>query len=471
MRRRGCPSGQCCTQNVITSCQVCKPYYIPETTLTASWSGGGHFTGGGGGDYVSSGSISLPYSGNPITGWNSSATTCVLFINYTGGTKAYIDISVTCTVGSNIFQFLINQYNAIGCTGYTGGYSNTNGYILSNYICNPFSITLTANHGSYAGLPNFTLTGANPSQCGNYCGQIAGLVKDCCTLSGIGGVNVYITDHSTGNPIVNGPTDITGHYSFPVPSAADNYNISVVGPQSCSGFTSLSNISVPNNGTVTVSDICGYCYGNDSAKNACVDFNVYGCNSLLVSGTADALISVTDPFTNVTTGTTLNGDFGWCTNTSGNYTYTAISGSTRFLQGSGSFTISAPLCSGSGQTKSTTLAPKTTGSPSYRCFTVASSPGPCLYPLLSVLQCTFANAGLRTFTFSGSNWTASFTYLSVAYVINISASGTMTATGGGVGFTTTFTLVGCPVTGPFSGTITVPGGGLGSALGNGTITE
>ena len=101
----------------------------------------------------------------------------------------------------------------------------------------------------------------------------------------------------------------------------------------------------------------------------------------------------------------------------------------------------------------------------YICQTV----GVCLYPLPSTLYCTFVNAGAQVFTYAAGNWTSSFTYLTIAYVLNLAPSRSMTATKAGVGFTCTFSLVNCPVTGPFSGKITPSG--IGALLGNGTITE
>lgn len=93
----------------------------------------------------------------------------------------------------------------------------------------------------------------------------------------------------------------------------------------------------------------------------------------------------------------------------------------------------------------------------------------CGTPLAHTMHGTFANAGAQTFTYASAKWTASFTYLAIAYVVNLWYDGTMTATKAGVAFTPAFGLTSCPYTPGFSGIIT--SNDPGSVLGNAVITE
>lgn len=97
----------------------------------------------------------------------------------------------------------------------------------------------------------------------------------------------------------------------------------------------------------------------------------------------------------------------------------------------------------------------------------------CAYPLPSTLHCTFYYAGAQTFTYAAGMWKASFTYLTVAYVISIDTSMNLTCTANAVDFSagSAFAVSYCPVIGPFSAAIAVPGSGTGSAIGNGVLTE
>ena len=105
----------------------------------------------------------------------------------------------------------------------------------------------------------------------------------------------------------------------------------------------------------------------------------------------------------------------------------------------------------------------------YHCF-IGSG---CGFPAPSTLHCTFYYAGAQVFTYAAGAWTASFTYLSVAYVFSFDTSMNLTCTANGVDFSagSGFYVDYCPVVGPFLGEIDVPGSGTGSAVGTGMITE
>jgi hypothetical protein len=94
----------------------------------------------------------------------------------------------------------------------------------------------------------------------------------------------------------------------------------------------------------------------------------------------------------------------------------------------------------------------------------------CGYPLPTTLHATFTNAGPQTFTYAAGQWTASFTYLGIAYVINLATDGSMTLTMGGVSYCCFFNLNQCPVTPGFNGEID-PCTPAGTALGSAIITE
>ena len=96
----------------------------------------------------------------------------------------------------------------------------------------------------------------------------------------------------------------------------------------------------------------------------------------------------------------------------------------------------------------------------------------CGFPLADALHCTFVNAGARTFTYAAGAWTASFTYLGIAYVISFDENMVVTAaTAGGVDFSSDVVLWlnSCPVDPGYSGSFFMSG--LGLPLGDGTITE
>jgi len=136
------------------------------------------------------------------------------------------------------------------------------------------------------------------------------------------------------------------------------------------------------------------------------------------------------------------------------------------------------IVSGARWTTSTTT-PVLTAGVQYNCSINANTTYICTFscgtPLAKTLHCTFANAGPQTFTFSSSTyaWTASFTYLGTAYVINlpydVNYSSDMSATAGGTAFYPVIDVVGCPTTPGLSGDITC--NDPGNVLGNAVITE
>jgi hypothetical protein len=463
MRRRGCTTGPCCGSSVV-QCSGCMPCFIPETTLTASWTGGSTNTSSGG-YYVNSGTATLYYVSTNSPPWQS--TVCLPFeYDVHGVLMGWIEVQVNCT-SLGTFQCTITEYSNSSCATYMTSFSLGFGYSLGAYTCNPFSIALTANTAVFPGIPNFTITGASPVNCGGCYGKIAGLVSDCCSGGSESGANVVIEDHTTHAVIANvGTTSSLGtNYSVLLPGGGDNYDVLVSSnPPSCSSFASITNVAVACNQTTNYVSTCGYCWDLDGAWNCCVGFTLYGCNAQPIVPANAAELDWTGP----TSGNTefSSSYVNWCTNLTGTYTYSITDSTGRFAALTGqTLVISSPLCSGTAQMPDVTLTPAS----NYYCLTDATSPGPCAYPLPNTLHCTFANAGAKFFTYSAGNWTVSFTYLTVAYVINLAVVGTMTATANGVGFTCTFTLVACPVEGPFSGTITPSG--IGVVLGTGTITE
>ncbi len=128
-------------------------------------------------------------------------------------------------------------------------------------------------------------------------------------------------------------------------------------------------------------------------------------------------------------------------------------------------TVAANKAVTCGGTDTTTLTVAT----GYYCF-IGSG---CGFPAPSTLLCSFYYAGAQTFTYAAGSWTASFTYLTVAYVISFDTSSNITCTANGVDFSagSAFAISYCPVVGPFSAAIAVPGSGTGSAIGNGVVTE
>ncbi len=187
-------------------------------------------------------------------------------------------------------------------------------------------------------------------------------------------------------------------------------------------------------------------------------FNVYGCHSQLLAGASIGIWNSSAKTTSYGTGTTnYSGEVTIAISVLSASFYYEISAS-RFVTKSGTQ---------DGFNPADSIAATMNPASGYICLTT----GTCSFPLPTTLYCTFANASFQTFTYSSGTWTASFTYLTVAYVLSLTPAGTMTATAGGTGFTATFALGACPVVPGFSGTITVPGSGTGSAIGNGAITE
>jgi hypothetical protein len=233
-------------------------------------------------------------------------------------------------------------------------------------------------------------------------------------------------------------SDLTASVCTPTFSATYNVTGTNLPDPSAAGVTSLTITGCPG----------GAC---------CCQFltEVVGCNSTVLPNATVNWWTSSAKTSLISTGTTdSTGDINGCVGSAGTYWREIVA--TRFTTLAGNV---AATCSGS---ETQTLS---AGS-GFTCMG-----GSCPYPLADTLHCTFANAGLQTFTFSGSLWTASFTYLSVAYVISINAAQAVTATAGGTGFTASFAITTCPVDPGFTGTMTVPGTGPGSALGNGVITE
>lgn len=218
--------------------------------------------------------------------------------------------------------------------------------------------------------------------------------------------------------------------------------------------------------------ITGPAYGSTTC---CQTFNVTGCFSQDLMGIAVGVYDYAG-------GTLLAGGY-----TYGNGSCTlAWSGpcSVYYLVTDplGRFTAygaSATLTAGGTKNITVTQFPVASG---YTCFAKAGTTT-CAYPLPNTLHCTFTGAGVVDFTWNSgtSKWETAntFSYLGVNYFLTLNASGTMTGTGNGTGFSVTFAFVqvgsnyDCPVTGPFQGKVFVPISGLGSALGAGPnyITE
>ena len=294
------------------------------------------------------------------------------------------------------------------------------------------------------------------------CPQILVTVSDCCTpFAKLQQVSVAIKDHTTGTSMVFGITNSLGLFLRPVYGSA-SYDITVSGTvydpndgltYECSS-TSISNVSVGSLGLVSVT-ACLHC--RNTNPKSCVEFLALGCNAGYLYSPS-ALIAITGPQN--ASGDLRNGYIRFCFDATGTYNYTVTLD--RFIQDSGTFTISSLCGTGSLQSFTKQLTPAS----GYYCYTGKST---CLYPLPSVLHCSFANAGPQVFTYASGQWTATFTYLTIGYVINLAPNGTMTATKAGVGFTPTIVVGNCPLSPSFSGTITPHDPG--SVLGNGSLTE
>ncbi len=191
---------------------------------------------------------------------------------------------------------------------------------------------------------------------------------------------------------------------------------------------------------------------NDPVNECCsttVIIAVRGCVS--GAGLPGATVSIVVGATTISSGTTdASGDVTLATQGYSDTTYTITVTAPRFAD-------YAAL----GDVNPITMTPAA----GYVCCNFGGTN--CAYPLPTTLHCTFANAGAQVFSSSGGAWTASFTYLTIAYVITLNTNASMTATAAGVGFTCTFILGGCPF--GFAGTI-IPSG-IGAVLGGGTITE
>ena len=179
-------------------------------------------------------------------------------------------------------------------------------------------------------------------------------------------------------------------------------------------------------------------------------FTVYGCSSIALAG---ATVTLLWGATVINSGTT-DGSGQVTIDTTGYDTSVCTLHATmsRFTNYSGAATVNPITMSAAS---------------GYTCCNFGGSD--CPQPLANTLNCTFVNAGAQVFTYASSYWTASFTYLSVAYVIKLDNGGSIIATAGGTGFTCSFNLTSCPPS--FGATISVPGSGLGSAIGYGTLTE
>lgn len=466
MRRRGCPGGDCCGSGP-AGCWPCSPCQIPEENLSLSVNGGAPTTlvysapsnSWSDGTYTLTCTPCTSYGmvfQQGSTVWGNGFTTChpvsYTFTDGSGNSAVVTDPSGTATCASSYApcnacqSVIVGSFTITDATGsHTAAYNSTLGAWVTPPLCSP-SVTPLARCPLGTALCDTSTHGGGA------------LYAYSISCSGSGHLTVLrawyeFTCISPGWQYA--PCSCNTGAGAQKTATSGSQPIDCTAPSWSGTLTKLSgNLADPVGGSVSIS---GSPFG---PPTCCQTFAIRGCNTALLHGVT---VNVYDSAggTLYASGVTASSGANpgkvtlyWSGHSCSVYV-TVVDPQSRFAN----YGSSLSLTFGSTTTITMTLASG---------FTCITSGG-CPYPLPSTLHCTFANAGAQVFSFSAGNWTASFTYLGVAYVLNLATNGTMTATANGVGFTCSFTIAACPVTGPFSGTITPSGGG--APLGNGTITE
>lgn len=179
-------------------------------------------------------------------------------------------------------------------------------------------------------------------------GQICLTVNNCCSPFGpISGAGVSVTRHSTGAAIGSCTTNSSGQCCVTVPGN-DSYDIAV--SKGGSAPHTILNVYVGCAATVNQTS-CVYIPG---PINACYVFTVLGCSG--GGGLDGANVNVTGPKGGGGV-TDSSGQYTFCTDTPGTYSYTISK--TRFITQTGSFAISGTACSTPGGGNTFSLLPDT----------------------------------------------------------------------------------------------------------------
>jgi hypothetical protein len=193
-------------------------------------------------------------------------------------------------------------------------------------------------------------------------------------------------------------------------------------------------------------------------------FTLKGCNNFTLGAThnASATYTVSVSGNNNVYTTDTNGVIPAIAFFNGSYPWTISDPTNRFASVTGTTTVSS--CVATGKPASQTL----TAATGYACYNDNTGYG-CAYPEPTTLYCTFSIAGMQSFVYSAGSgwWVCSFTYLTVAYVINLKPNEVQTATANGVSFTVTVTNSQCPP----SFFMDIDCGTKNAVIGTGHITE
>ena len=508
MRRRGCIP--CCggTGPPPTSCGGCQPCFVPDVDLTLSWING----------TLGNGSCTLIYDSSTET-WNSGCVANNMKYRYVCYSTGFCtDLIVTshdatcpasphnsCSVCFPINGFQLQYQDGYTCVPYH-----------VEYPC----ILTGCTHLTNMGFTKFIIDGPTPACCeilihGVDCSGSEITSGFTANIVGLGGCNAdrfgkCVTGYPSGLPnntflAQSGSLTHTGSSKFfttgDCPGQTDVSLLLTLGSSSawtitaigCNGVGVLGavvlvaggsyvtdtsgQISFSANGTsfpYTISysmtnelpsgigsatasgTITGTCTGGGSSTatlDYCCQFidPPVGCNSQPIQAvvniydTLGGTLLATSPFINV--------NLAWVG--SCNVYMTVNDGSGTFVPYGQSLSLTQ-----AGTISAGVLTPAS----GYHCYTGDSS---CSYAVTSTMFGLFDNAGVQTFTYSSGAWTASFTYLTIPYVISLLVNGTMTGTASGVGFTCTFTLWDC-AEGLFLGDINTSTQSL--IIGNATIS-